>query len=146
MFKELDLFLEDYATDDSGILNYWFDSAYEDAVAMLEQFSDEDWKELFKEINNRSDLWKERLIYCFEDKNNQYQIRLLEEMLNTENDALFIKVIDALRVDFDMEMLKYNKEILVKRINELIPKVGSFNSNMLLEFLNKIETDPRKVK
>ena len=43
MYEQLDIFLNDFANDNIAILNYWYDGEYEEAIEMIEQFTEEDW-------------------------------------------------------------------------------------------------------
>ena len=135
MFEELDEFLQDFATDKISS-DYWYNSACEDAMEMVEQFNEEDWMELFSHINERSDLWKERLVWCLDNENDPHQIKLLAELIHTDNDKLFLSVADTMR-SFDVRFLNGDEQVL-KRIDDLIPKVDNMESLLLLDFRKKV--------
>ena len=138
MYEQLDIFLNDFANDNIAILNYWYDGEYEEAIEMIEQFTEEDWQKLLENYKTKSDFWKERLAYCFVDKDNHYQFQILEDLLNTENIHLFAKVIDELRVHFDIKKLN-NIEELLKKIDRVLPLLDKeWAKKSLLDFKNKI--------
>ena len=118
MYEQFDLFLTDYAIEDSGVLNYWYDSAYEDAMEMMENFTEEDWQKLLKDIETKSNLWKERLAYILSDKTNPYQIKVIRELLKTDNDELLVKTLETIKTDFDLKDFTY-EEKLKNKIKEL---------------------------
>ena len=113
-FEEFDAYLERYATENETSLNYWGNCACADASNLIEQFTEEDWGELFNSLNNRSDLWKERLAECIWDVNESHQLRVLEELIHTNNDALFCQLsrrsVAVLILDLINSMAKSRKE------------------------------------
>ncbi len=136
MYEQFEWFLNDFDTDSMGILNYWYDGEYEEAIEMIEQFTDEDWQKLLSSYKEKSDFWKDRMVYCFTDKNNPYQVQILNDLLKTENDKLFIKIIDVIRINFDVKKVSNIEEVL-KRIDKLLPTVDSISQKVLLDFKEK---------
>ena len=146
MYEQLDMFLNDFASDNIAILNYWYDGEYEEAIEMIEQFTEEDWQKLLENYKTKSDFWKERLAYCFVDKDNHYQLQILEDLLNTENNHLFAKVIDELRVHFDVKRISNIDEVL-KKIDKVLPLLDKeWARKSLLDFKSKATKQSRDLK
>ena len=145
MLTEIIKLLDEYATDNEAVLNYWFDSAYESVEDKIKQLSDDEWTQLFMIVGTKSDLWKERLAYCLNDRDNINQFKMLELLLNTKNEELLIDVIDSLRFFKNLDELE-NMEIIIERLNSLIPKLDIINQKITKDFLNKIETANSKTK
>jgi hypothetical protein len=103
MYKELDEILSEDCSEDS-----WYDDGFIYAQDLLNKFTEENWKTLFKQFNNKSDKWKIKLAYCINDDLGMTGLELLLNMLN-ENDAVIETVIDSLR-SFNSE--EYKKIIL----------------------------------
>ncbi len=137
MYKELDLFLNDFDTDSDGLLNYWYDLAFEDAIDILDKFDDEDWEELFKNLDEKSINWKLRLVYCLEDKDNQNEVKVIKKFLESENDDLFIKTVDIVRVYFDSSLVLDNKEY-VERIDKILPQLSELTADNIISMKKQI--------
>ena len=138
MYEQFDLFLTDYAIEDSGVLNYWYDSAYEDAMEMMENFTEEDWQKLLKDIETKSNLWKERLAYILSDKTNPYQIKVIRELLKTDNDELLVKTLETIKTDFDLRDFTYDEK-LKNKIKELQQTGNAVTKDITANFERKLE-------
>ena len=133
-FEEFDAYLERYATENETALNYWGNCACADASNLIEQFTEEDWGELFNSLNNRSDLWKERLAECIWDVNESHQLRVLEELIHTNNDALFLSVIEAFSCSINSGSYKFDGEIKNAVGRWTFSKVKSGNTTVTIPF------------
>ena len=144
MYDELDFYLKDYDTDNDAVLNYWYDAGFKDVTEILEEFTDTDWEELLENIDNKSDVWKERLVYCLEDKDKQYQVKLLEKLLKTKDNSLFLQVINTLRTSFDVNTIG-DKEEIIKKINLLLPESDQFTTKAYLDYIDKANSGKHKL-
>lgn len=144
MYEELDFYLNDYASTNNAILNYFYDKGFEDIEEIIEQFNADDWEKLFKEIDNKSDLWKERLVYCLGDRENQNQIKLLEKLLKTKDDKLFLQIINTLRTSFDVNSIG-NTEEIIKKIELLIPEANKFDAAAFSDYIEKVNSGKHKL-
>ncbi len=135
MYKQLEMYLDDVDTDCDSLLMYWDDLGYKDAVNVLDKFDDEDWEELFKNLDDKSINWKLRLADCLEDKDNQNEIKVVKKLLESENDDLFIATVDIVRIYFDRSLVLDNKEY-VERIDRILPQLSEFTANNIISMLN----------
>jgi len=82
------------------------------------------------------------LVWCLDNENAPHQIKLLAELIHTDNDKLFLSVADTMR-SFDVRFLNSDEQVL-KRIDDLLPKVGNIESLLLLDFRNKVTGNTEK--
>ena len=116
-YEELDWFLNDF--EDPSVLDYWYDLAFEDAMDIIGQFTEDDWRRLFENLPQKPDWWKERLVYCLDKENDPHHFRVLEETLHTDDDALFVRTAESLSVDFK-DMPLHCDEKITKKVNDML--------------------------
>lgn len=87
---------EDYLNEVKEFDNYWSDVGISEAVAILESFSDSDWRILEEKIKSKSKLW---LVSCAEtlgdDVGGVDSFNLLLELLSSESDEVKIAALDS---------------------------------------------------
>lgn len=87
--------------------DYWYDNLLFICEDIIQKFSLTEWNKL-KNIIPKDDIrWNIRLVECLGDINNQHSIECILEMLNINNNDVFISCADALR---DMDILLIDKK------------------------------------
>lgn len=118
MYELFDNLIEIYGFTGNSVSEQWYDMYYEDGCDLLDRFRDEDWAELKDELPDKSNLWKECLVFCLGDNNNQHEIDILNELANTEDEELLISIADRIRLCFDYNKIE-NIDIIRKRVSEI---------------------------
>lgn len=91
MYKELDEFLSEQCTEDS-----WYDDGFIYAQQLLNDFTDKDWEEIFRETTYKEDKWKIKLAYCIDDNLGINGLNLLLSLIDEKKEVVEY-VIDSLR-------------------------------------------------
>lgn len=138
MYKELDdLLLEETSIDS------WYDDGFIIAQSIMNDFSENDWKNLSQIVLNRSLEWQKKLVYCLDNQIIQEELEIIGKLLCVEEEELLEMCIDVLR-SFDNEMgyvyIKNHPEIVVK-VKEKYDSAGSVMKMMLQSFLKIFEID-----
>jgi hypothetical protein len=93
MFAEYENYLNEVKEFD----NYWSDVGISEAVAMLENFSDNDWRVLSEKIQSKSKVW---LVSCAETLGDGVgggsSFDLLLKLLSSEIDEVKIAALDSI--------------------------------------------------
>ncbi len=135
MYDELEKYLSGYFYP-----NYWYDEGVDIAQDIISHFTDDDWKLLLERLSKQDMEWKKRLAYCLYDNSNPYELSVLLELLNTDDDELLEISLDSLR-DFiskeTIDFLLHNPQ-MIKRIKELYYNSSKPTQMMLKDFMNKI--------
>jgi hypothetical protein len=88
---------ESYLNEVKEFDNYWSDVGISEAVAMLENFSDDDWRTLDEKIRSKPKLW---LVSCAEtlgdDVGGSSSFDLLLKLLSSEIDEVKIAALDSI--------------------------------------------------
>lgn len=88
---------ENYLNEVKEFDNYWSDVGISEAVAMLENFSDDDWRTLDEKIQSKSKVW---LVSCAEtlgdDVGGGSSFELLFKLLSSEIDEVKIAALDSI--------------------------------------------------
>jgi hypothetical protein len=88
---------ENYLNEVKEFDNYWSDVGISEAVAMLENFSDDDWRALDEKIQSKSKVW---LVSCAEtlgdDVGGGSSFDLLLKLLSSEIDEVKISALDSI--------------------------------------------------
>lgn len=92
MLSELNEYFNGDMSDD-----YWYDDALFLCEDILKEFSDDAWNELLKAIPNESIKWKIRLAECLGDIKEPYDLQCIMEMINKDNNDLFVAWNDSLK-------------------------------------------------
>ncbi|PZD93115.1 hypothetical protein DNH61_24875 [Paenibacillus sambharensis] len=135
MHRELDDLLSGETSVDS-----WYDYGCIIASEILSEFSLEDWEELSKSVANMPLAWQRKLAYCMDSSCNMHELKILLELLNTEDEELFEICIDTLRSFTNPEskqLIAANPSIL-DRISNLKSKASLPVKMILEDFLKKI--------
>ncbi len=135
MYDCLNYNIEGCEYDDESTLSMWYDSVCEYTIGCLEEFSEEDWKKLFKELPNKSVLWQKRFVDCLNDSQNQNQLNALIMLSNTNDLELFSLVISTL-LGYDVSNVE-NIDELYEKVENSIPLVGEGYKKEFNEFLEK---------
>lgn len=136
MFDEFDKYIFEFAVEDFAV-DYWYDEGVDIAENMLSEFEENDWKMLLEVVSERTVEWQKRLAYCMHDKSDLNQLRVLLNLVETDDSELFEIVVDSLR-DFTSEesrnLIQTDLRIISK-IEELMPKAGDAAKRVFEEFL-----------
>jgi predicted HicB family RNase H-like nuclease len=76
--------------------DYWDDVTLNNASSVLANFQEEDWIALLKEWNMQSSLWQESCAETLSKVEIEYSVKLLCEMLNSDNENLATIAADSL--------------------------------------------------
>lgn len=136
MFDEFDKYILEFAMEDFAV-DYWYDEGVDIAENMICEFEDNDWKTLLEAVSKRTVEWQKRLAYCMHDGNNLNQLKVLLELVDTDDSELFEIVVDSLRGFTNEENLNLIQGDLriVSKIKELMPKAGDATKKVFEEFL-----------
>ncbi|MDQ0227317.1 hypothetical protein [Metabacillus niabensis] len=136
MYKDLDNLLSAETSVDS-----WYDDGCMIASEILSEFSTEDWQELARKVLTKPLEWQKKLAYCLDSNCTNYELQILLSLLNIQDEELFVICIDTLRSYTTPESIKIIAEnhIILKRVNELIPKSGVAVKKILEDFLVNIQ-------
>ena len=138
MYKELDDLLSEESSIDS-----WYDDGFLIAQSIMNDFSENDWKNLSLNVLNKSLEWQKKLVYCLDNQIIQEELEIIGKLLCTEDDDLLEMCIDVLR-SFDNEIghayVNAHPEIIAK-VKEKLDKAGNVTKMMLQSFLKIYEID-----
>lgn len=116
MYEKVDEVLSENSSD-----NYFFDDEFLYLRELLSGFTENDWKDLTHNLNNKEDKYKIRLAYCIDEETGMNGFNVLLELLH-ENDEVVEYVLDSLR-SFDGEpyrnLIISDKAIIEKAENLL---------------------------
>lgn len=136
MYEELNKYIKEFEKDDSITDSFWAESASDDAIDMIDDFSDEDWEQLFQELPNQSPVWKRRLESALVDTDNFNVVKALVVLAQTEEDMKHLSyVIDSL----GFAQLESNEDtiMLLKRIQDLLKSENLYGKKVLNDFFEK---------
>ena len=136
MFDEFDKYIFEFAVEDFAV-DYWYDEGVGIAENMLCEFEKNDWKMLLEVVSERTVEWQKRLAYCMHDKSDLNQLKVLLNLVETDDSELFEIVVDSLRGFTGEESLNLiqTDSRIVSKIEELMPKVGDATKKVFEEFL-----------
>lgn len=137
MFNEFEAYLSDFINE-SEPSDYWYDCAILDATDILKKFNHRDWVLLLDQLNSKSLFWKKRLVECLGDLNNLYELDVLLNIINIDDEDLFISCVDSLRLLNLSHIDKAKKEQLLSKIDILLPSVSLPIKCVLEDFVKKI--------
>nr|WP_211184579.1 hypothetical protein [Paenibacillus lemnae] len=119
--------------------DYWYDVGINDALMLLEQFSELDWKVLMDNIIDKSIEWQKRVVYCFGEDNDAREINIVLSLIDTTDKELFEMCIDSLRFlisDKNKDFIINNNELMEKLI--VMASLDNMSGKNCREFLNKL--------
>ncbi|WP_461765799.1 hypothetical protein [Listeria seeligeri] len=99
----MDSYLLDFINEDSSE-DFWYDYAYMQAQELLNNFTQSDWEEMYKNIDAKSDLCKIRVAYCIDEDAGMNGLTFLLSLMNDSDDVVEY-ALDSLR-SFDSEEYK----------------------------------------
>lgn len=139
MYKQFVKFMKDFLDEDSSP-DFWYDIASEDARKLLLTFSENDWMEMIKELDSQPLEFKKKLAYCLDNTENNYQLKILLLLANTQDNELLEICVDSLRsfMDNNRNLILQNKQ-LIDSIKQILPDVGVVTKNIYENFLSKLE-------
>lgn len=116
MYNELDKYLLGYLP-----MDYWYDEGVDIAREIISDFEECDWKMLLEEISNKDIEWKKKIAYCLYNHDNRYELLLLLELLDTEDEELFEISLDSLRSFINKETVEFliNNPTVICKIKKL---------------------------
>ncbi|MCC3380626.1 hypothetical protein ACFQ5D_23720 [Paenibacillus farraposensis] len=120
--------------------DYWYDVGVNDAMTLLEKFSEIDWELLGKNIMDKSLEWQKRVVYCFEEENDAREINIILSLIETTDKELFEMCIDSLRFlinDNNKECIINNNELMEKL--RKMESIDNMSGRICREFLNKLQ-------
>ena len=97
---ELDKLLSQETTVDS-----WYDDGYLIARDIMTEFLEEDWKQLYGLIEDKSVEWKKKLAYSIDNQLIEEELKVLFCLLDTDDEELLFMCKESLR-SFDSSMIK----------------------------------------
>ena len=131
MLNELNVYLR--SEEDEMLEDYWYDSALFVCEDILKKFSDEEWKELLKEISSESVGWKKRLVECLGELKSPYELECIMKIITTDDKDLFVACIDSLRSIDTSALQDGDKKNIVKQVKELLEENNSLPVEKVLE-------------
>lgn len=137
MYKELDEFITEY----QNTVDFWYDVGCVMASEKLSKFTQNDWDELLRNIQNKPLEWKKKLVYCLDNTLNIIELEILLLLLNTDDEELFVDCIDTLR-SFTLPESKQKileNPSIVSRVNDAMLKSGNATRKVLEDFLRQIQ-------
>ncbi|MEH7180123.1 hypothetical protein [Neobacillus vireti] len=134
MFRELDHLISADTTEDS-----WYDDGCIIASEILSEFSPKDWEDLSRIVHTKPLEWQKKLVYCFDNSCNKYELEILSSLLVTEDEELFEVCIDTLRsfTTPESKQMILDNPFILNRINDLLPKAGIATRKILEDFLKR---------
>lgn len=136
MFNKFNAYLADFIHE-SEPGDYWYDCAILDATEILKKFSHYDWNLLLDELNSKSLFWKNRLAECLGDLHNSHELEVLLNIINTNDEDLFISCVDSLRLLNISDIDKTKKNQLLSQIDILLKSTSPPVKYVLEEFIKK---------
>jgi hypothetical protein len=136
MYIVFDKYLSGYFTED-----YWYDDGVMIAEEMLQKFDDGDWELLINSIESKSIEWQTRYAYCIDvGINHEYALKSLMMLTETDNEELFVTVVDSLRCIVKTGDLSttLSNDALIVRIDKLMSKCGIATKSILEDFKSKV--------
>ena len=140
MFNNLDKILNLSASNDEDIVLYWYEIWFDDAIKILKKFTDKDWEELMNIFPKKSNLWKERLIYCLCDHTNIHQLNILQECMKIDDSKIYAAVIKTIYAhNFTLPVEVEDK--LIQKMDTYLPELEFFDRDILEEYCDKIKSE-----
>ena len=120
--------------DEDASPDFWYDVASEDARKILLNFTESDWDDLLKNIETQPIELKRKLVYCLGDGDDGNQLRVIMELISTDDNELFTMCIDSLRF-FRTDQIHSRNPELVKMIENKIQNAGAASRRTMNDFL-----------
>ena len=129
-----EIFVENTSED------YWYDVGVDEVQNMLRKFSREEWKLLGRLIKIKSTEWQKKVIYSFDEKGNDKEIKIIMDFNDTDDNELFEICIDSLRylINEKTQKLIWEKPELLEKIQSIILKNNSITKSIYIDFLERV--------
>ena len=130
--------IEQAESEDALTIIEWQEYISEGAIYNIDLFTDADWTILFKELPNKSVIWKKRFAECLGNPEDENQFKALIYLTKEEDLELFSIVLTQL-LYYDVTTIDNYDEICAK-IEKKLPLVSygyQCNFNEFLERKNK---------
>lgn len=134
MFNELNHCIDFYCSDDKYISSTWYEIGNQRAIEILEEFSDNDWEQLIKELPKKDLMWKQRLSYCL-DGSNKYDIYILFQLLNIDDKMILENVVTALKNSTVLNETG-NIDEVISKVEKILPNASPLSTVVLNDFLD----------
>jgi hypothetical protein len=128
MYEKVDEVLSENSSD-----NYFFDDEFLYVRELLNEFIENDWKDLAHNLKSKGDKYKIRLAYCIDEETGMNGFNVLLELLN-ENDEVAEYALDSLR-SFDEESYRnliISDKVVIEKAENLL-KNASLPVKRILE-------------
>ncbi|MGQ3479444.1 hypothetical protein [Paenibacillus sp. TY11] len=138
-YEEFDKLITEMSGENASD-DYWYDVGVNDAMTLLEKFSEIDWEVLGRNIMDKSLEWQKRVVYCFEEENDAREINIILSLIETTDKELFEMCIDSLRFlinDSNKDCIINNNELLDKLRKMAL--IDNLSGRICREFLNKLQ-------
>lgn len=135
MYNKFVEFMNDFLDEDASP-DFWYDVASEEASQILLEFTTQDWDELLKNIDFQPLEFKRKLVYCLGDGEDKNQLRVILELISSDDDELFTNCVDSLR-SFRVDQIKTETPDIVKMVENKIQEVGAPAKKIMKDFINK---------
>ena len=136
MVEQFDNYIKQYEYDDESTNNNWFDYAFEYGTQLLNEFSQDDWDELKKELPSKSIIWQRRFVYCMVNSIGDNQLDILLSLTDT-NDIYLFEIIIGILGSYDIEKI-YNLDSVIRRIQYFYLKADIITEKVFLVFLKNV--------
>ncbi len=123
MYNKFDTCISDFSHE-SEPGDYWYDCAILESTEILKQFDNNDWDLLLKQLNSKPVFWQKRLVECLDDLHNPYELEIILDLINTDDDDLFITCVDSLRFLNLSSLDNLKKDWLLSKIETLLGKAS----------------------
>lgn len=137
MYNKFDVCVSDFSKE-SEPSDYWYDCAILEATEILKEFNNNDWELLLTQLKLKPIFWQKRLVECLGDLHNSHELEVLLNIINTNNEDLFISCIDTLRLLNLSNLDNSKKEQLLSKIDILLQNASSPVKRVLEEFIKKL--------
>lgn len=140
IIEDFEKFINEVSTENASE-DYWYDIGIDEAQNLLVRFLQEDWSLLRKLIKNKSVEWQKKVIYSFDGENAEQEIRVIFEVINTDDSELFEMCIDSLRclVSENTRNLILETPELLERVQLLVLENNCMIKKIYKDFLGKIK-------
>lgn len=136
MLNEFNAYVADF-TYESNPGDYWYDCAILDATEILKKFGVHDWGFLLDELNSKPLFWQKRLVECLGDLHNPYELEVLLDIINTNDEDLFISCVDSLRLLDLSNIDDTKKKQILSKIDILLQSASLPVKRVLEDFIKK---------
>lgn len=139
MFEQLDELIKGY--EDINLTEFWYDTGVEEAMEIIDEFDESDWDSLMESLPSKSVLWKQRLVRCIPAKDEEHNLKVLNELVKTDDLGLFDDAIHLLN-RYDLESIE-NVDDIYRKIDEFMPQANNLQAAAFEKFLKKKEVARR---